>query len=68
MSRNHPVARSLLKLLEQPSLATTFQGVYFILYIYFAATCFGPCWPLQAEYKIILCIPLKVGQQGRKHV
>jgi hypothetical protein len=32
----------LLGLLEELSLATTFQGVYFI---FFAAIFFGPCWP-----------------------
>jgi hypothetical protein len=30
------------RLLEELFLATTLQGVYFI---FFAATCFGPCWP-----------------------
>jgi hypothetical protein len=39
----------LPRLLEEPSLATALQGDYFIFYIYiflyFAATCFGPCWP-----------------------
>jgi hypothetical protein len=40
----HPVARALLRLLEKPSI-TTLQGVYFIFYIFFAATYFGPCWP-----------------------
>jgi hypothetical protein len=38
----HPVARTLSRLLEEPSLATTLQSVYFI---FFPATCFGPCWP-----------------------
>jgi hypothetical protein len=33
------------RLLEEPSFATIFQGVYFVLFIYFAATCFGSCWP-----------------------
>jgi hypothetical protein len=30
----HPVARTLSRLLEEPSLATTIQGVYFIFYIF----------------------------------
>jgi hypothetical protein len=30
----HPVARILSRLLEEPSLARTFQDVYFILYIF----------------------------------
>jgi hypothetical protein len=30
----HPVARTLLRLLEEPSPATTLQGVYFIFYIF----------------------------------
>jgi hypothetical protein len=30
----HPVARTLSRLLEEPSLATTLQGVYFIFYIF----------------------------------
>jgi hypothetical protein len=34
--------QTLSRLLEEPSLATTLQGVYFI---YFAATCFGLCYP-----------------------
>jgi hypothetical protein len=38
----HPVSCMLSRLLEEPPLATAFQGVYFI---FFAATCFGPCWP-----------------------
>jgi hypothetical protein len=40
----HPVAHTLSRLLEEPSLATILQGVYFIFYV-FAATCFGPRWP-----------------------
>jgi hypothetical protein len=40
----HPVALTLSRLLDEQSLATTLQGVYFIFYI-FAATFFGPCWP-----------------------
>jgi hypothetical protein len=34
--------------LWEMSLATTLQGVYFI-FMYFAATCFGPCWPSLGE-------------------
>jgi hypothetical protein len=30
----HPVARTLSRLLEEPSRATTLQGVYFIVYIF----------------------------------
>jgi hypothetical protein len=41
-----PVACIISRLLEEPSFATTFQGVYFIFYfLYFAAACFGPCRP-----------------------
>jgi hypothetical protein len=32
----HPVARTLSRLLEEPSFAATFQGVYFIFYIFAA--------------------------------
>jgi hypothetical protein len=39
------VARILSRLLQEPSLATTLQGVYFV---FFAATCFRPCWPSSA--------------------
>jgi hypothetical protein len=39
----HPVARTLSRLLEEPSLPTTVQGVY--LYLHLAATCFGFRWP-----------------------
>jgi hypothetical protein len=35
----HSVARTLSRLLEEPSIATTLQGILYI----FAATCFGPC-------------------------
>jgi hypothetical protein len=33
----HPVARILSRLLEEPSLATTLQYVYFVFYIVVAA-------------------------------
>jgi hypothetical protein len=33
----------LSRLLEEPYLATSRQGVY--LYIFLPSTCFGPCWP-----------------------
>jgi hypothetical protein len=36
----------LSRLLQEPSFATTFQGVYFI---FFAATCLAPVGYLQAE-------------------
>jgi hypothetical protein len=48
----HPIAHTLSRLLEEPSLATTFLGVY--LYFYFAATCSVLAGHLQAEYTIIL--------------
>jgi hypothetical protein len=35
----------LSRLLEEPSLVTTLQGIYFIFYICFAAKCVGPRWP-----------------------
>jgi hypothetical protein len=49
----HPVARTLSRLLEEPSLATTLQGVYFIFYILplHASALVGH---LQAEYTVIL--------------
>jgi hypothetical protein len=37
-----PVARTLSRLLEEPSLATIFNV---FIYIYFAAACFSPRWP-----------------------
>jgi hypothetical protein len=37
----HPVARTSSRLLDEPSLATALEGVYFIFYI-FAPTCFCP--------------------------
>jgi hypothetical protein len=37
----HPVVRILSRLLEEQSFATIFQGVYFILFLYFAAQLTG---------------------------
>jgi hypothetical protein len=40
--------QNISRFLDEPSLATALQGVYFIFYI-FAATWFGPCWPSYGE-------------------
>jgi hypothetical protein len=47
----HPVASTLSKLLEEPSVATAFQGVYFIFVFY---TCFSLVGHIQVKYTIIL--------------
>jgi hypothetical protein len=39
----HPVAWALSRLSEEPSFATTVQGVYFTYIL--TATCFDPHWP-----------------------
>jgi hypothetical protein len=49
----HPVARTLSRLLEEPSLATTLQRVYFIFYI-FPLHVSALAGHLQEEYTIIL--------------
>jgi hypothetical protein len=52
--------------LEEPSIATTVQGVY--LYLYFAATCFGIRWPSSGEmYNILSSYPPEDGQRRLKH-
>jgi hypothetical protein len=41
----HPVARISSSYWKNRPFATIFQGVYFMLLLCFAATCFGPSWP-----------------------
>jgi hypothetical protein len=53
----HPVARTLSRLLEDPSLATTLKGVYFIFYIF-----------CRYMFLLLLCIAPEDGQQRPKHV
>jgi hypothetical protein len=55
----HPVACTLSRLLEELSLATTLQGVYFIFYIFLPLRVSALAHLLQAKYIIIL---------GPKHV
>jgi hypothetical protein len=50
----HPVARTLSRLLEEPSLATTLQGVYFIFFIFLPLHVPALVGHLQVEYTIIL--------------
>jgi hypothetical protein len=50
----HPVARTSSRLLEEPSLATNLQGVYFIFYIFLPLHVSALAGHLQAEYTIIL--------------
>jgi hypothetical protein len=50
----HPVARTLSRLLEEPSLATTLEGVCFIFYIFSPLHVSALAGHLQAEYTIIL--------------
>jgi hypothetical protein len=50
----HPVARTLSRLLEEASLATTLQGVYFTFYIFLPLHVSALDGHLQAEYIIIL--------------
>jgi hypothetical protein len=47
----HPVARTLLKLLEERPLVTIFKV---FIYVYFAATCFGPRWPSSGNFPKII--------------
>jgi hypothetical protein len=49
----HPVTRTLSRLLEEPSLPTTLQGVHFIFYI-FPQHVSALTGHLQVEYTIIL--------------
>jgi hypothetical protein len=46
----HPVVRILSRLLEEPSLTTTLQGVY---YVFLPLHVSAPAGHLQAEYTII---------------
>jgi hypothetical protein len=50
----HPVVCTLSRLPEEPSLATTLQGVYFIFYIFLPLHVSAIAGHLQAEYTIIL--------------
>jgi hypothetical protein len=50
----HPVARTLSRLLEEPSLATTLQGVYFIFYIFLQLHVSALVGHLQTVYTVIL--------------
>jgi hypothetical protein len=50
----HPIARTLSRLSEEPPIATTLQGVYFILYIFLPLYVSALVGHLQAEYTIIL--------------
>jgi hypothetical protein len=50
----HPVALTLSRLLEEPSLATTLQGVYFIFYIFLPLHGSALVGHLHVEYTIIL--------------
>jgi hypothetical protein len=50
----HPAARILSRSLEEPSIATTLQGVYFILYIISPLHVSALAGHLQAEYPTIL--------------
>jgi hypothetical protein len=52
----HPIAHTLSRLLEEPSLATTLQSVYFIFYIFLPLHVSALAGHLQAEYTNILCI------------
>jgi hypothetical protein len=49
----HPVARTLSMLLEEPSLATTLQGVYFIFFYVLPLHVLALAGHLQEEYAII---------------
>jgi hypothetical protein len=49
-----PVAPTLSSLLEEPSLSSTLQGVYFIFYIFLPLHVSALAGHLQAEYTTIL--------------
>jgi hypothetical protein len=51
------------RLSEEPSFATTVQGVY--LYLYFAATCFGLRWPSSGGIYNILGSYLSYNGSGK---
>jgi hypothetical protein len=53
--------RVLSRLLEEPSLATTFKGVYFILCLFYCRYMFQPLLA-------IFSWNTQQGQQGPKHV
>jgi hypothetical protein len=50
----HPVARTLSRLPEEPSIATTLQGVYFTILYILPLHVSALSGYLQAEYTIIL--------------